>query len=57
MTNPIRIGILGTGNIAGRALIAPAQDVPEVTVIAVASGSLRTGELHTTARRLRSAPR
>ena len=37
MTSTLKIGILGTGNIAGRALLEPAQDVPEVTVDAVAS--------------------
>jgi predicted dehydrogenase len=37
MTSPVRIGILGTGNIAARALIAPAREVPEVSVISVAS--------------------
>jgi predicted dehydrogenase len=33
----VRIGILGTGGIAARALLAPAQDVPEVVVTSVAS--------------------
>lgn len=37
MTLPLTIGILGTGNIAGRALVEPAKEVPEVTVDAVAS--------------------
>lgn len=34
---PVRIGILGTGTIALRALIDPARSVPEVAVTAVAS--------------------
>lgn len=37
MSTPIRIGILGTGNIAARALLAPAKEVPEVSVTAVGS--------------------
>jgi predicted dehydrogenase len=37
MSKPIRIGILGTGNIAARALIAPARDVPDVNIVSVAS--------------------
>ena len=37
MTSPLKIGILGTGNIAGRALLEPAKVVPEVTVDAVGS--------------------
>ena len=37
MNTPLRIGILGTGNIAKRALLAPAIDMPEVIVTAVAS--------------------
>lgn len=37
MSTPVRIGILGTGNIAARALLTPAQDVPEVAIVAVGS--------------------
>jgi len=37
MTSPLRIGILGTGNVAARALIAPSNDVPDVEVVSVAS--------------------
>ena len=37
MGNVLKIGILGTGNIAARALVAPAREVPELSVDAVAS--------------------
>lgn len=40
---PYKIGILGTANIADRALIRPARDVPEVRVDAVASRSAERG--------------
>lgn len=39
MTSRLRIGILGTGNIAARALVEPAKGVPEVVVGAVGSRS------------------
>ena len=37
MGSVLKIGILGTGNIAARALVAPVREVPELTVDAVAS--------------------
>ena len=37
MSDAIRIGVLGTGGIAGRALLEPAQQMPEVAVTAVGS--------------------
>jgi predicted dehydrogenase len=37
MSAPVRIGILGTGNVAARAMIAPSRDVPDVAIVAVAS--------------------
>jgi len=37
MSAPVRIGILGTGNVAARAMTAPSRDVPDVAVVAVAS--------------------
>ncbi len=37
MADELRIGILGTGNIAARALIQPSQAVPGTRVVAVAS--------------------
>lgn len=40
MAEPLRIGVLGTGNIVARALLGPAKDVPEVAVAAVGSRSL-----------------
>jgi predicted dehydrogenase len=49
MTPPVRIGILGTGNIAARALIAPARDVPEVSVLSVASRDLAKAASYATA--------
>jgi len=36
----LKIGILGTGNIAARALVDPARDVPEVAIDAVASRTM-----------------
>ena len=44
MSQPLRIGILGTANIAGRALIAPSREVPEVTLDAVASRTAVRGK-------------
>jgi predicted dehydrogenase len=32
VTSTLKIGVLGTGNIAGRALLDPAKEVAEVTV-------------------------
>src|SRR5262245_34025715 len=37
MSKPLGIGILGTGNIAARSLIAPVRDVPGVAIVSVAS--------------------
>jgi predicted dehydrogenase len=37
MSKPVAIGILGTGNIAARSMIAPAPHVPEVSIVSVAS--------------------
>src|SRR5262245_10078292 len=36
-SRPLRIGILGTGRISGRALVEPARALPEVAVVSVAS--------------------
>src|SRR6476620_12693883 len=49
MTPPLRIGILGTGNIAARAMVAPARDVPEVSVVAVASRDIAKATSYATA--------
>ena len=46
MTAPLTIGILGTGKIAGRALLEPAREVPEVTVDAVASRVLERAQAY-----------
>jgi predicted dehydrogenase len=46
MNQPLRIGILGTGNIAGRALIIPAKDMPEVSVVAVGSRTAARGQTY-----------
>ncbi len=52
MSTPIRIGILGTGNIAARALLAPVRDVPEVSVTAVASRELARAQAYAAAQGL-----
>jgi predicted dehydrogenase len=52
MNAPIRIGILGTGNIAARALLAPAKDVPEVSVTAVGSRDLARAQAYAAAQGL-----
>jgi len=48
MTSRLRIGVLGTGNIAGRALIEPAKDVPDVVVDAVASRAVERAQAYAT---------
>ena len=52
MSTAIRIGILGTGNIAARALLAPAKDVPEVSVTAVGSRDLARAQAYAAAQGL-----
>jgi predicted dehydrogenase len=55
MTTPIRIGILGTGNIAARALLAPAREVPELIVTAVGSRDAQRAETYAAANALARA--
>ncbi|MCC7462753.1 MAG: Gfo/Idh/MocA family oxidoreductase [Gammaproteobacteria bacterium] len=54
-TTPLRIGILGTGNIAARALLAPAQQVPEVAVVAVGSREVERARSYAAAQALARA--
>jgi len=54
MTQPVRIGVLGTGKIAARALIEPALSVPEVQVTSVASRVLDRAERYAQGHGLRT---